>query len=110
MGLFDFLRGWKPRKRTVYGSWVLTSRTFVVEVIIDGVKYDGTFSVRDDWCEIRTPKVNMVLPRKNVIFSKSIEPSSKAGEYGGPGELVTYTAKVIRHSHEDVRRFEKRRG
>lgn len=112
--LIDDLTGrWKPKPCRVYKSWTkmpwvrANEQSFEVLITIENEDYPGSFSVGNKWCEIRTKKYKLIVPKQDVIFDKQVRYFNSIKDYGqsgGAGKIIIYTAKV-RKIGEGEKRF-----
>ncbi len=82
------------------------ARDFVVIAEIEGEEYGATFSVGDNWCEIRTEPFNLITSIKNVKFYKRtvkyIDTMSQS-----MGKTTQYKVKIKKLKREDIERFKE---
>jgi len=105
-----FIKGytpWTPARYKPYAYGQKYSDPFYthinfVYIIYDDIKARGSFYCTLNWCEIRTPKVNMIVPRCNVEFYKKIEKDF-------PNKVIknNYIALIKKYSTEDIDRWKR---
>ena len=110
---------WHPREGTVYKSWTKGTSHFgkeaIVNILFDNKEYNGTFSVHNGLCEIRTGEAvwkwhlnsgymgirnarKIITPVENVSFQKEIKHIDSIptlGQNGYAGTKIRYTAKIL---------------
>ena len=79
-------------------------------IYLNNDKTHGSFSTTANWCEIRTPDINIIIPLKKVKFYKGKQKikCGNTGEVIGDTNELNYTIMVMaEYTGEDIKRWTK---